>query len=37
MYGEHPEFRANYDNVKIGLAEFMQAAMLYYCDHTLAK
>lgn len=37
MYVEHPEFRANYDKVKIGLTEFMQAAMLYYCDHTLAK
>jgi DNA-binding transcriptional MerR regulator len=35
LYVEHPEFRANYDRYRPGLADFMQAAMNYYCDHTL--
>jgi DNA-binding transcriptional MerR regulator len=36
LYVEHPEFRANYEKVKVGLADFIQAAITYYCDHTLA-
>lgn len=35
MYVEHPEFKAFYEQVKEGLAEFMCAAMNYYADHTL--
>jgi DNA-binding transcriptional MerR regulator len=37
LYVEHPEFRATYDKYRPGLADFMQAAMNYYCDHTLEK
>ena len=37
LYTENPEFRANYDKYRTGLADFMQAAMAYYADHTLAK
>ncbi len=37
LYVEHPEFRANYDKQRKDMADFMQAAMTYYCDHTLAK
>ncbi|HZY45703.1 MAG TPA: MerR family transcriptional regulator [Anaerolineae bacterium] len=36
-YAEHPEFRATYDKYRTDMADFMQAAMTYYCDHTLAK
>lgn len=35
LYVEHPEFRATYDRYRPGLSDFMQAAMNYYCDHTL--
>ncbi|MCA9935215.1 MAG: MerR family transcriptional regulator [Anaerolineales bacterium] len=35
MYATHPEFRAFYENFAPGLADFMQAAMTYYADHTL--
>jgi DNA-binding transcriptional MerR regulator len=35
LYVEHPEFRATYDRYRPDLADFMQAAMNYYCDHTL--
>ncbi|MBN2556240.1 MAG: MerR family transcriptional regulator [Anaerolineales bacterium] len=35
MYVEHDEFRAFYEQIKEGLAEFMCAAMTYYADHTL--
>lgn len=35
LYVEHPEFRATYDRYRLNLADFMQAAMNYYCDHTL--
>ncbi|HLF28609.1 MAG TPA: MerR family transcriptional regulator [Anaerolineae bacterium] len=35
-YVEHPEFRAFYEKVRPGLAEFMRAAMEVYCDQTLA-
>jgi DNA-binding transcriptional MerR regulator len=37
MYVEHPEFRAYYEKYGPNLADFMQAAMLYFCEHTLAK
>jgi DNA-binding transcriptional MerR regulator len=37
LYVDHPEFRANYDKYRTDMADFMQAAMTYYCDHTLAK
>lgn len=36
MYTTHPEFRAFYEKIKPGLAEFMQAAMAYFADHNLA-
>jgi DNA-binding transcriptional MerR regulator len=36
-YADHPEFRANYDKVRPGLADFMRDAMAYYAAHTLAK
>jgi DNA-binding transcriptional MerR regulator len=34
-YAEHPEFRANYEKVAVGLADFMNAAIAYYCEHSL--
>jgi DNA-binding transcriptional MerR regulator len=34
-YAEHPEFRANYDKYRLGLADFMRDAMAYYAEHTL--
>jgi DNA-binding transcriptional MerR regulator len=37
LYVEHEEFRAFYDKYRPGLADFMQAAMAYYADHTLAE
>lgn len=37
LYVEHPEFRAFYDKYAPNLADFMQAAMACYADHTLAK
>jgi hypothetical protein len=37
LYVEHEEFRAFYDKYRPGLADFMQAAMAYYADHTLAQ
>jgi len=36
LYVEHPEFRAYYEAYAPNLADFMQAAMNYYADHTLA-
>jgi DNA-binding transcriptional MerR regulator len=36
-YAENPEFRANYDKYRPGLADFMRDAMAYYARHTLAK
>ena len=35
LCAEHEEFRAFYDKFCPGLADFMQAAMTYYADHTL--
>jgi hypothetical protein len=37
LYVEDARFRANYDKHRAGLADFMKAAMEYYCDHTLTK
>jgi DNA-binding transcriptional MerR regulator len=37
LYTQDPRFRANYDKHRAGLADFMKAAMEYYCDHTLTK
>jgi|WetSurMetagenome_2_1015567.scaffolds.fasta_scaffold59797_2 DNA-binding transcriptional MerR regulator len=37
LYTDNPEFRANYDKVRPGLADFMREAMTYYAEHTLAK
>jgi DNA-binding transcriptional MerR regulator len=36
-YAEHPEFRAFYEKIRPGLADFMCAAVTYYADHTLAE
>jgi DNA-binding transcriptional MerR regulator len=36
-YADNPEFRANYDKYRPGLADFMRDAMAYYAEHTLAK
>ncbi len=35
LYVENDEFRAFYERYRPGLADFMQAAMNYYADHTL--
>ena len=37
LYASHPEFRAHYDQYRPDLADFMQAAMAYYADHSLIK
>ena len=34
-YAEDPEFRATYDRYQPGLADFLHAAIDYYCDHSL--
>jgi DNA-binding transcriptional MerR regulator len=36
LYTGHVEFRKHYDRYRPGLADFLQAAMAYYADHTLA-
>lgn len=36
LYVENPEFRGFYDKYRLGLADFMQAAMIYYAEHALA-
>jgi MerR family transcriptional regulator, thiopeptide resistance regulator len=36
LYTDNPEFRATYDNYRVGLADFLRAAMTYYAEHTLA-
>jgi len=36
LYTDNPEFRANYNKVRPGLADFMRDAMAYYAKHTLA-
>ena len=35
LYTQHDEFRAFYEKVWPGLAEFMQAAMIHYAEHVL--
>jgi len=37
LYAENAEFRAFYDKYRVGLADFMKAAMAYYAEHTLAQ
>jgi MerR family transcriptional regulator, thiopeptide resistance regulator len=37
LYTTNDEFRANYDRYRPGLADFMQAAINYYCDHNFGK
>ena len=37
LYTDNPEFRANYDKVRPGLADFMRDAMSYYAEHSLTK
>lgn len=37
LYVDNVEFRAYYERFRPGLADFMQAAMTYYAEHTLAK
>jgi DNA-binding transcriptional MerR regulator len=37
LYTDNPEFRANYDEVHPGLADFMREAMGYYAEHTLNR
>jgi DNA-binding transcriptional MerR regulator len=34
-YADDPEFRATYDRYRPGLADFLHAAIDYYCDHSL--
>ena len=36
-YVEHPEFRAFYEKVRPGLADFISAAMVHYADQVLDK
>ncbi len=33
----HEEFRAYYDKYRTDLADFMEAAMTHYADHTLDR
>lgn len=37
LYVQHPEFRANYEKYRPGLADFLSAAMSYYADHVLDR
>jgi hypothetical protein len=37
LYVDHPEFRAFYENVQPGLAEFLSAAMEIYAEEVLDK
>jgi len=37
MYVEHPEFRAFYEKVEPGLAEYLSAAMLIYAAQVLDR
>ncbi len=36
-YAQHPEFRAFYERVAEGLADFLCVAMAHFADHTLAE
>ena len=33
---DNPEFWANYDKYRVGLADFLREAMTYYAEHELA-
>jgi DNA-binding transcriptional MerR regulator len=37
LYMTNDEFRAFYDKIRPGLADFMQPAMAYYAEHTLVE
>jgi MerR family transcriptional regulator, thiopeptide resistance regulator len=37
LYSEHPEFRAMYEKIRPGLADYMREAMAYYAAHVLEK
>ncbi len=37
LYTDNPEFRANYDKYRVGLADFMREAMKYYAEHELTQ
>jgi DNA-binding transcriptional MerR regulator len=37
MYPEDPQFRAAYEDIHPGVAEFMEQAMTYYCQQAAAK
>jgi DNA-binding transcriptional MerR regulator len=37
LYITNDEFRAFYDKIRPGLADFLQPAMAYYADHTLVE
>jgi len=37
LYAEHEEFRAFYEKIRPGLADFMCAAMTHYADHMPAE
>ncbi len=32
MYVDDPRFKSNYENIAVGLAEFMKDAMIYFAD-----
>lgn len=35
LYTDNPEFRANYDKYRVGLADFLREAMTYYSEHSM--
>ncbi len=35
LYTDHPEFCAFYEKIRPGLADYLRAAMEYFCAHTL--
>jgi len=35
LYTDNPEFRANYDKYRVGLADFLRDAMAYYSEHSM--
>jgi DNA-binding transcriptional MerR regulator len=37
LYTDNPEFTANYDKYRNGLADFLRRAMTYYADHALTR
>jgi hypothetical protein len=36
LYTDNPEFRASYDQHRVGLADFLREAMTYYAQRELA-